>query len=170
MRTAPLTDAARRVTVQHLLQPLFVSNTTLPSPPHKVWCKGTAPRAPATTGGVAPLAALLPHTCQVLRVVWHTGYRGKQQGEEGGRLLSERMVETPEEPGAPASTGLATWAAPLVHSTQREPGKLALDFGSKVIRIIRSYLEGSDAAVLALQGRSVSFTTGRKVQLWHVPR
>src|SRR2546423_2671454 len=31
MRTAPHTDAASRVTAQHLLQPLFVSNTALPS-------------------------------------------------------------------------------------------------------------------------------------------
>ena len=47
--------------------------------------------------GVAPLTALLPHTCQVLRVVWHTGYRGKQQGEERGGFFRSSMVEMPEE-------------------------------------------------------------------------
>jgi hypothetical protein len=105
--------------------------------PHNVRCTGTAPRATATTGSVAPLAALLPHTCQVLRVVWHTGYRGKQQGEEGGGFFRVGMVETPEEPGAPASTRLATWAAPLVHSMQREQEKLALEFRPKTIIVFR---------------------------------
>jgi hypothetical protein len=47
------------------------------------------------------------------------------------------MVETPEEPGAPESMGLATVDTPLVHSTQREQETLVLDIGSKIIIIFR---------------------------------
>ena len=63
--------------------------------------------------------ALLPHTCQVLLVVWHTGACGEKKGEGGGCFFQIGMVETPEEIGAPVSTGLATWAASLLHSTRR---------------------------------------------------
>jgi hypothetical protein len=72
---------------------------------------------------MAPLTALLPYTCQGLRVVWHMGGRGEQQGEEGVGIYRSRMVETPEEIGALASTDLLLWTPPLVHGTPRELGK-----------------------------------------------
>jgi hypothetical protein len=71
-------------------------------------------------------------------VVWHTGACGEQQGEEGVSFFGVGLVETPEEIGAPVSTGLAPVDAPLVHSTQRGQETLALEIRSKIIIIFRS--------------------------------
>jgi hypothetical protein len=48
------------------------------------------------------------------------------------------MVETPEEPGALASTDLAPVDAPLVHGKERVQENLTLEIGSKIIIIFRS--------------------------------
>jgi hypothetical protein len=48
------------------------------------------------------------------------------------------MVETPEEPGAPASTVLAALDDPLVRSRKRAQENLTLEIGSKIIIIFRS--------------------------------